>query len=288
MRLAEVVGALSLAADVSSGLAMEKGLRTVLVATRLAKLLGVDAEAQATVFWVSALRFVGCTAFATEEAAIAAGDDNSMRHALVFADFAQPLDVVQRVVRGLAPEAAALERAGSIARFLLDRDIPRRYAKAHCESALFFARSLGMSDDVARGLDVTGERWDGRGLRGLGGNDLPMAARVADVADVLELFAWTGGPELCRAVLEARAGATLDPTMVDTAIEELPELLEGLGSGSVWEEYLAAEPAPLRASADEVDRGCVALGRFSNLRVRSPADHLVRAESSSSEMSKSL
>lgn len=37
MRLAEVIGALSLAADLSSGLAIEKGLRTVLVANRLAR-----------------------------------------------------------------------------------------------------------------------------------------------------------------------------------------------------------------------------------------------------------
>lgn len=34
MRFAEVIGALTLAADVSNGLAVEKGLRTVLVAMR--------------------------------------------------------------------------------------------------------------------------------------------------------------------------------------------------------------------------------------------------------------
>ena len=49
MRLAEVVGAISLAADVSSGLALEKGLRTVLVATRLAKVLGADTAARSDV-----------------------------------------------------------------------------------------------------------------------------------------------------------------------------------------------------------------------------------------------
>ncbi len=266
MRLAEVIGALSLAADVSSGLTMEKGLRTVLVATRLARQLGLESEQQGTVFWVSALRFVGCTGFAPEEAALAAGDDNSMRQTLVFADFDQPLDVVGRVLRGFAPEAPPLERAAGIARFLLDREVPVRYAKAHCESALFFARSLGMSDDIARGLDVTGERYDGRGPRHVGGNELPLAARVSDVADVLELFAWTGGPRLARSVLLERRGKTLDPTLVDAAISESEALLQGLDAGSVWDEYLAAEPAPLRASGDEFDRGCVALGRFSDLK----------------------
>ena len=34
-------------------------------------------------FWVSALRFVGCTAFAPEESVFAAGDDNSMRPTVI-------------------------------------------------------------------------------------------------------------------------------------------------------------------------------------------------------------
>ena len=78
---------------------MEKSLRTVLVATRLARLVGLGSDELADVFWVSALRLVGCLGFAHEEAAFAAGDDNSMRGTLVYADFDQPLDVLGRVIR---------------------------------------------------------------------------------------------------------------------------------------------------------------------------------------------
>lgn len=62
MRLAEAVGALALAADVSNGLAVEKSLRTVLVASRLARLIAGDRDA-AAVYWVSVLRSVGCLGF---------------------------------------------------------------------------------------------------------------------------------------------------------------------------------------------------------------------------------
>lgn len=266
MRLADVVGALSLAADVSSGLAMEKGLRTVLVATRLARLLGLSLEDEGTVFWVTALRFVGCTAFAPEEAGFAAGDDNSMRQTMVFVDFDQPLDALRRVIRGFGPEAPPLRRGAGIARFVLDRGVPGRYARAHCESAVFFARSLEMPDAVARALDTTGERFDGTGVRRLRGDDLPLAARLADVADALELFVWTGGFDLARRVLTQRRGHALDPTLVDAALAEMPALLRDLGDGSVWDQYVAAEPAPRRASGDQVDQGCVALGRFGDLK----------------------
>ena len=267
MRLAEVVGALSLAADVSSGLAMEKGLRTVIVATRLGRLLGIGSSEESDVFWASVLRFVGCTAFAPEETAFAAGDDNSMRRTMVYVDFDRPVDAIRRVARGFGPEASLLERGAGIARFLLDRDVPRRYARAHCESAVFFARSLGMREQVASALDTTGERFDGKGLRGRGGPEIPLAARVADVADVVELFAWTGGPDLARTVLRQRRGRTLDPALVDAALAELPGLFRNLREGSVWDEYLACEPAPpLHAAGELVDRGCVALGRFADLK----------------------
>jgi HD-GYP domain-containing protein (c-di-GMP phosphodiesterase class II)/DNA-binding CsgD family transcriptional regulator len=266
VRLAEVIGALSLAADVSSGLATEKGLRTVLVATRLHRLLRGDADRDPTVFWVSALRFVGCTAFAPEEAAFAAGDDNSVRSTLVFADFNQPLDVVRRVVRGFAPDASSAARTAGVARFLFNPDLRRRYASAHCESAVHFARTLGMPDTVGAALGATGERYDGQGLRKLGGDQLPWAARVADVADALELFAWTGGAELARAVLQARRGNTLDPALVDAALRDIPSLLEGFDQGSVWDDYLAAEPSPMEASGEAIDRGCVALGLFADLK----------------------
>jgi HD-GYP domain-containing protein (c-di-GMP phosphodiesterase class II)/DNA-binding CsgD family transcriptional regulator len=263
LRLAEVIGALSLAADLSGGLASEKGLRTVLVATRLAGVTGHDAT---TTFWVSALRFVGCTGFAPEEAEFTAGDDNSARNTMPYVDFDRPAEMMKRIVRGFAPRASPLARAAGIAKFLLDRDLPRRFARAHCESAVFFARSLRMPHEVERALDTTGERYDGRGVRKLAGDELPAAARLADVADVLELFWWTGGANLARSVLLRRRGRTLDPAIVDAAVAALPELVCGLDEASVWDEYLGAEPDPARVSGSDVDEGCVALGRFGDLK----------------------
>lgn len=79
--------------------------------------------------------------FVPEEAAFAAGDDNSMRKTLVFADFDQPIDVIRRVVRYLASEAPPLQRAAGIAHFFADRDAPRRHAQSTCESAMFWTHS---------------------------------------------------------------------------------------------------------------------------------------------------
>lgn len=273
MRLAEVVGALTLAADVSSGLPAEKGLRTVVIACRLARLAGIAGEALEAVFWTSALRFVGCTGFAPEEAVFSAGDDISLRSAMVYADFDRPLELMKTLARRVAPEASAAGRATGIARFALDRDAPRRYARAHCESAQFFARTLEMPAEVAVALDVTGERWDGKGLHGRGGDELPLAARVADVADVLELFWWAGGEAHAREVLGQRRGRTLDPALVDAAVGAMTDLVAGLDEGSAWDAYIAAEVAPCAPTPAQIDGGCVALGQFADLTSRYTAAH---------------
>jgi HD-GYP domain-containing protein (c-di-GMP phosphodiesterase class II) len=263
MRLAEAVGALALAADVSNGLAVEKSLRTVLVAVRLAKLVAGDRDA-AAVYWVSVLRSVGCLGFAPEQAGVAAGDDNTLRSSMAFADFSRPVDMLKHFSRGFGPDSSLLDRARGLSRFL-NPDLFRRYARSHCESAMFFARSMGMPDDIARALDTSGERFDGQGVRRIGGDELPWAARVADVADALELFAWTGGSDVACSVLLERRGRALDPAIVEAAIANLPSLVSGLRD-SVWEEYLALEPSPWRDSADDADRGLVALGRFGDLK----------------------
>ena len=61
-------------------------------------------------------------------------------------------------------------------------------------------KAFGMPDGVAQALGATSERFDGKGPRRWRGADLPTAARIVDVADALELFAWTGGPQLARTV----------------------------------------------------------------------------------------
>jgi hypothetical protein len=253
VRLAEVVGALSLAVDLSNGLPAEKGLRTALVASRLAKVVGASSDELGHVFWASALRFVGCVGYAHESGAFAAADDNSMRQTLVYADFDRPLDAMKRVVQGFAPEAPVVERALGITRFILSPNTPRQHAQATCESAVFFARSLRMSDAVVRALDATYERFDGKGPRGLPGEQLPFAARVVDVADVLELFAWTGGLDLARSVLLQRRAGALDPSLVDAALDELPRMLDGsakalFGTNILRSNQLRCARRPTRSS----------------------------------------
>ena len=68
VRLAELVGALSLGVDLGFGQPMEHVLRQCLIALRLAERMGLDDEERAVVYYVALLISVGCHSDAHEQA----------------------------------------------------------------------------------------------------------------------------------------------------------------------------------------------------------------------------
>src|SRR5690242_16604766 len=101
VRLAELVGALSLGIDLGFGQPMEHVLRQCLIAVRIADGLGLDAERRGAVYYTSLLIGVGCHTDAHEQAKWF-GDDIAFKSAKY--DY-QP--------RSLAGVAAAMRTFGS-------------------------------------------------------------------------------------------------------------------------------------------------------------------------------
>ena len=62
VRLAEVVGVLSLGTDLALGQPLELGARATLLATVLGRSLGLSNDDLVDAYYVPTLRFVGCTA----------------------------------------------------------------------------------------------------------------------------------------------------------------------------------------------------------------------------------
>jgi hypothetical protein len=73
LRPTELIAALSLATDLGVGQPLEQALRTCLIALVLGDRLGLSEEERSEVYYVALLRFVGCTADASEMAQMAGG-----------------------------------------------------------------------------------------------------------------------------------------------------------------------------------------------------------------------
>lgn len=267
-RLAELVGALSLATDLAAGFAMETALRTCVLAVQLARAAGLEGQALGDVYYTGLLRFIGCTAFAHEQAYAGAGDDLAFSRVLGMADAGNPRDVLGTIVGRLGRGAGLVARAQAVARTLSDPKGPRKFAAAHCDLAIRLATRLGMRPPVLAALGAIYERWDGRGNPvALAGEQIPMPARLMHVAWRAEIHRGLEGPEAAAAIVQARAGGELDPALARLFLKDAPALLGGVSAPSVWEAFLNVEPAPVaRLGAGGIDGVAEAFAQFVDIK----------------------
>jgi HD-GYP domain-containing protein (c-di-GMP phosphodiesterase class II) len=235
VRLAELVGALSLATDLGLGQPQEHLLRQTVIARRLAAEAGLTDADRAAVFYVSMLVWVGCVSDSHEVGAWF-GDDVQLR-----ADLRQ----VRRT--GRSPMRFMLGRVGDgspparrlmmIARLLAGG--PARLSHmflGHCQATGDIANRLGLGADVVAALGQAFERWDGKGVPGrCAGDQLHPAMRVVHVADDLELLHRLVGKDRAIEVLRSHRGSEFDPALVDRCTDQAPVLLDGLDELDPWD-----------------------------------------------------
>lgn len=269
IRLAELCAATSLFTDLGTGQPQEHALRTCLVAMRLADALGLDETECRAVYYVSLLRFLGCTAGGLEAdfmAGMAPVTMGSTREELT------------RLVGLVARGERLPTRLRSLARTLADTGAKSRMLGSHCEVAAQLAARMGLPAGVAEALRFAYARWDGRGVpQGVSGEEIPVAIRVATVARDVELWARDAGAAATVEMLRARRGRAYPPQVVDVALDVGIEELRRCDDAEVWDSVVAAEPPP----AHEVDDSQLAdvlgaLGDFADLKHPLAAGHARR------------
>lgn len=268
LRLIELTAALSLATDAGTGQPFEHALRTCVLAIRATDALGLSAADQSTVIYTTLLRFLGCTADASETAALVGGDEIAFNAAMAQVAMADDLEALPRLLRHVGPGLPLPRRLGRIAAALSDPGGKARSLSSHCEVGARLATRIGLPADVVRGVAHAYERWDGKGLPdGLAGDDIPLATRVAVVARDVDLAYSRGGADDMRRTLEHRRGRAYDPTVVDPFLADGPGWLEALGQLDPWDSVLEAEPAPVvEADDDRLDAVLVAFADFADLK----------------------
>ena len=260
LRLAELIAALSQVSDLGMGQPPEEAARSCLLATTLARHLGLDERDVGDVYYATLLQHVGCTAYAHETAALFGGDDIAVRAGGARIDFANPKEALPFLVFELGKGATPLGRARAvIAAFSKGQEFDEALARSNCEVAVHMTRRLGLGTGVQHGLNEIYERWDGKGNpRKLSGEDIALPARFAQVASQVLLFDHLGGLDLVSEVIRRRAGSALDPSIADTFLRHGRELLAEISSADASVAIIETEPEPHRQIAegrlDEVAR----------------------------------
>ena len=246
LRLAELMAALSLATNLGMGQPLEQALRTCLIAIELAERMGLAQDEISDVFYVSLLRFLGCTADAHGDAVAAGGDEIAARRAIAPVLGGSLPEVARQVLPKLGAGQGPFRRAQLIAGLMtggLER--AREGMRAHCEMAEQLALRLGLSAGVRRGLGDAFERWNGTGTpKSSSGNDIHVSARIVFVARDAEILHREGGIERVRVALRARSRHAYDPAVAGTLLQFTGEVMAAIEVNSPWEAVLQREPQP--------------------------------------------
>ena len=268
LRLAEAAGVLSLATDLAMGQPLEHGLRTGVLAVRMAQAMGLPEDDQVTVFYTGVLHFAGCTAESEIDARFF-GDELSARPQMMAVAFGTRLDLLATAARVAHPGRARIARAAAMARSAFGGVAEfRKWAASHCDVAQVLGARMGLSGEVQFALRHLWERWDGKGMPGeLQGDRIPLAVRIMQVAQDADVAWQQGGTALANRILAERAGSGLDPQAVSTCLGLGDHIYGGLDAPSIWEDALLAEPGPQPVLGEQRLDACLsAIADFADLK----------------------
>jgi putative nucleotidyltransferase with HDIG domain len=127
-------------------------------------------------------------------------------------------------------------------------------ARIRCERGAAIARRLGLPESVAQAIHSLDEHWNGGGYPdGLRGKEIPLFARIMNLAQTLEVFLVNRGPEAAFDAVKKRSGRWFDPELVRavTSLKKRGTLWTSLENEHAIEDVIALEPEERRMTAGE-------------------------------------
>lgn len=258
----EMLAALSYALDLTEGTIPGHAVRSCLYGMRIADELGLPEPDRTTLYYAILLKDVGCSSNAARMYSLIGGDDRQMKHDVRLLDWTRPsLAAFSTLWRQALPGASALQRTGRILKLALEQNRNNRAMIAtRAERGADIARTIGLGEAVAETVLRLNEHWDGTGYpEGQRGQTIPLLARIAAVAQHLDLFASEMGISKAMQELADRSGRWFDPELVRLArcLYSRSQLRAVAGGFDHFARVKQLRPGTLRPlTTEEVDRIC--------------------------------
>jgi HD-GYP domain-containing protein (c-di-GMP phosphodiesterase class II) len=268
LRLADLLGGLSIAADLGFGLPPEEAMRSCLIGTALARERGLAEEEVSDCFYTALLMHLGCSALSHETAA-AFGDEHFVLEIVARTNVADPEDIVRTLLPELTRGRSPAERA-RIEHHAVEHgaEFGRNFDTGSCEVASATARRVGLGLGVQRALREAVEWWNGEGPpQGLHGEEIALPARIASAAADAARFDRLGGRDAAVEALRYRSGTILDPAVVELFDATADRVLGQTRAGDPRRLLLELEPEPvMEIEAAELPRVAAAFGDLADMK----------------------
>ena len=254
LRVSELLGGLSHALDLAEGQPEGHCVRSTWIGIQVGEALGLPPHALRDLYYTILLKDLGCSANAARIAALYRTDDIAFKHDHKVIGDSLP-QVLRFVLRHTGTHAGIVERLQGVLNVAVNGgEIARDLVQMRCERGAEIARRLRFSEAVAEGIRNLDEHWDGSGQpNGIAGATIPLAARIALLAQVVDVFHTSGGRDAAIAELRLRCGTWFDPDLVLTFERIAAEsgFWEMLSSPAIEEAVFAFAPAQIARAVDD-------------------------------------
>ncbi len=300
----ELISALSFALDMTEGAMPGHALRSCILGMRIGAQVGLSQIQLSDLYYALLLKDIGCSSNAAHMHQIVRGEDEAAQaesravvEAEVWADIraefkasidpgnlpkrqAGKLSTLSFLWKPARPQEKLLEQPVSRIS-AAPRARQRNVAMLHGDRGASIIAKIGLGSATAEAVKALDEHWDGSGYPGrLRGEQIPLLARIAAVAQHLDVFASDQGPEHAITVMRVRSSKWFDPEIVRIAASLHRTRLLWKDGLSVLPEkdirgaVLDLEPRENRHLGPErVDRVCEAFSDVTDAKSPFTVDH---------------
>jgi putative nucleotidyltransferase with HDIG domain len=235
---------------------MGHSVRSCLIGMRLAEQIGMKSAALAHLFYVLLLKDAGCSSNSSKLFHILSADEIRAKRDVKLTDWTRVgWESLQFAISHVATGAPFLERVRTLVRVAAKQQTEScELVKVRCERGAIIARRLGFPEPVAEAIHSLDEHWNGRGYPdGRRGEEIPLASRIMNLSQTLEVFLVNRSAEAAIEVAGKRSRQWFDPDLVEAArsLAKDGALWKDLDQEQAIEKILEMEPDHARFPANE-------------------------------------
>ncbi len=254
LKLSELIAALSHALDITEGQPEGHCVRCCWIGMHIGRQIGLPDDQLWELYYVLLLKDLGCSSNAARICELYVTDDLSFKH-----DFKTVGDSLPQVLRFVLShtglKAGMAERFRSVLKILREGgEIAKELIATRCQRGAEIARLLRFPDGVAQGIYSLDEHYNGNGKpESLQGRAIPVHARIALLAQVIDVFNTADNAQAALNEVRHRSGQWFDPDLVKAfeSVAADPQFWTVLSSAQITQEVLALEPSDFQVPLDE-------------------------------------
>ncbi len=254
LKLSELIAALSHALDITEGQPEGHCVRCCWIGMHIGRKIGMSDRELWELYYVLLLKDLGCSSNAARICELYVTDDLSFKHDFKTVGDSLP-HVLHFVLTHTGLKAGLADRFRSVLKILREGgEIAKELIATRCQRGAEIARLLRFPEGVAQGIYSLDEHYNGNGKpEGLKADAIPRHARIALLAQVIDVFNTADNAQAALDEVRRRSGQWFDPELVQAfeAVALDSGFWETLSSAQIDQAVLELEPEGFEVPLDE-------------------------------------